>query len=139
MRLFMSADVPKMKRKRFSTPGWSSCAQTFEINKTPASAAKKNRAIRKCFEKVLFTFNSLWPFETVLFRAIALLQFILQFRQRISNHADEIRATGHRPAKSAHHVAFRKIVRHHQHFAVIPKPMRRALNHVVRRLSGARK
>ena len=68
-----------------------------------------------------------------------LVQIFLQTRQRAVDHADEIIAARHRTSAAADHVALRKIIRHHQHLAVILKAVRRALDQIIRRLTAVGK
>lgn len=57
--------------------------------------------------------------------------FPLKLAQLPIHFADEILATGSRPAEPEHNVAFRPVVRHHQHFAKLEQPESRALDQII--------
>ncbi len=81
----------------------------------------------------------MWAAETISFRPVVISQFVLQFRQRTLNQANEICAVRGHAAHARNQVAFGMIVRDHEHFAVRLKPMRRTFNHLIGSLARARK
>src|SRR5665213_2640982 len=109
-RLFIAAEVLKTNSQR------SSCAASPDTreNKTSSrTAAKIRRAVEIFFGNRKFIMPSARTGKTVSFGAVVIVQVFLQVRQRILDHADEVRAACHRAAEAAHRVALRKIVRHH--------------------------
>ena len=77
--------------------------------------------------------------KTGSFGPIVILQVFRQVTERITDHADKILAARGHAAKAADGLAFRPVVRHHQHLAVFLKTMSRAFDHVVGRLPGTGK
>ena len=142
-RLFMSVDVSKMSRKRFSTsrspPGW---ARAAGINIIPANSTAEIRVHKpdppECF-LLPIEIDSERPVKAVPLRSVVILQLVPQFSQRISDHEDKIFTARRQPAESAHHIPFDAVVGHDENLAVVLKPVCRPLDHVVRRLAGLRK
>jgi len=84
------------------------------------------------------SFSSSASLKPVPFLPIVMLEIFAQFRQCAFHCPNKVLATRRRAAEADHRFALGVIVRDGQHLAVRPKPVRRALNQVVRGLAAAR-
>jgi hypothetical protein len=66
---------------------------------------------------------------------VVMFYFVGLFGQGIFDRLDEIDTTGRKSAQTHDSLTFRVIICDGQHFAVRTKPVRRPLDHLVRRLA----